>query len=607
MPSTSSPCSWTSIAARLRLGWRRVARSATLAALTTLAACGGGGGGSGGDGSSTAGGGGSSGGTTTTPVAQARALPAEYATRNAVNYAPFRSTVRDPAALTDAMVRQDLQLLAAGSFRLIRLFDSTDEVARRTLRVIRDDNLDIKVQLGVWIATGQDAANLAEIERGVALAREFSTSVVAVSVGNETMVSWSTNAVAPADMARYIRSVRDRVTQPVTTNDNWAFWASAPATILDEVDFVAMHSYPLADTVHNPGAWDWQQSGVAAPARAAAMMDAALARTQADYAAVRSHLDGLGRSARPVVIGETGWKAEVSSGEEQRAHPVNQKMMFDRLNAWTAQVRAGSAGPKAIFWFAAFDEPWKGADDKWGLFNVGRQARLAVQGLYPAAQWAPGSFTAADAVYYVPITNNPAVSASRYTLYADTVTAGEARPAQTPAWNAWENGTTGTAGEVSTAAAPADPTRSIEITPRPASWGWGLALTLPGSTDDLSGFAGTGRLNFSIRTTYPGTLEVGFLTGTAGAGSAYDVYLPLAPGQYGYRNDGTWCEVSIPVSAIAARGAMAFGMTDPAKSRLDLTKVSNPFVIADRYSVTGKAQGAGFTAPLQVDAIYWSK
>ena len=39
----------------------------------------------------------------------------------------------------------------------------------------------------------------------------------------------------------------------------------------------------------------------------------------------------------------------------------------------------------------------------------------------------------------------------------------------------------------------------------------------------------------------------------------------------------------------------------------DLTKVTNPFVIADRYAVTGKAQGSNITTKVQIDAIYWAK
>lgn len=127
------------------------------------------------------------------------------------------------------MIKQDLDLLVAGNFRLIRLFDSSDKVAKQTLKVIRDNSLDIKVMLGVWTASGNDSFNQAEIARAVALAKQYSDIVVALSVGNETMVSWSFNPLSVNQMAAYIKSVRSQVTQPVTTDDNWAFLRS-PAT-----------------------------------------------------------------------------------------------------------------------------------------------------------------------------------------------------------------------------------------------------------------------------------------------------------------------------------------------------------------------------------------
>ena len=535
-----------------------------------------------------------------------RLLSADFTSRKAVSYSPFRTANRETEVITAAQIRQDLELLVAGDFRLIRLFDSSDAVARQTLQVIRDNRLDIKVMLGIYIQGGGDAFNRAEVERGVALANSFSDIVLAVSVGNETMVSWSFNPVTPRAMADFIAGVRARITQPVTTDDNWAFYAGAPKIITDAIDFAAIHTYPLADSVFNPNLWDWRQADVPAASRAQAMMDAAIASAGRDYSAVRTYLDGLGLSAMPIVIGETGWKAVASGGENYRAHPVNQKMYLDRLAVWSAAGRAGS-GPKAIFYFEAFDEPWKGSDDKWGLFNVSRQARHAIQSLYPSAQWEPGAYTAADAVHYITVVGNPTISANRYSVYAETLTPLEARPVEAIAWNAWESGTTAFAPEVSGSSAPGDPSRSIEITPRPLVWGWGMTASLPSTSDDLSQFAAGGRLNFSIRTTYPGKIEVGFFTGAAADGTGYDVYLPIASGEYGYVNDGQWHSVSIPLTAIIARGAMAFGMTDPTKSRLDMTRVTTPFVIADRYAVTGKAQGTNNTTRIQIDAIYWSK
>ena len=531
----------------------------------------------------------------------ARPLPAEYISRKAVAYSPFRTANRDTETITSAMIKQDLDLLVAGNFKLLRLFDSSDAVSRQTLQVIKDNNLDIKVQLGVWVASGNETATQADIARGVVLANSFRDIVLAVSVGNECMVSWSFNPVTPTKMAGYLGQVRSAITQPVTTDDNYAFFAAAPTEILKAIDFVALHTYSILDSIHDPGSWDWQQASVTANARAAAMMDASIAKAIKDHDAARTYLDRIGYTTLPIVIGETGWKSVVTGGETYRAHPVNQKMYYDRLATW----RASAGAPKNIFYFEAFDEPWKGGDDGWGLFNVARKARYVVQGLYPSTIWEPGTYTLANALYYIPTAVNGAVTANRYTIYAEATAAGEARPSETLIWNAWQNGTTATAAEVSTTAS--EGTKSTQITPVPLSWGWGMTRSFQLASEDLSNFQAAGSLHFSIKTTYTGKIEVGFLTGTAANASLYDVYIAIGPGDYGYINDGNWQNVSIPISAIAAHGAMAFGMTDPTKSKLDLTMVTNPFVIADRYGVTGKANNANITTPILIDNIYWAK
>lgn len=570
-------------------GLQRARAATVLAFAVLLAACGGG-------------------GVIPVPgVDGVRPLGLEFTARKAVAYSPFRTSQKESdrasETITAAMVKQDLDLLVLGKFGLIRVFDSSDRVSKLILQVIKDNKIDIKMMLGIFIQRGDDAFNQAEMARGVALAKAFPDTVLSVSVGNETMVSWSFNPVSPALIAGYLKSVRSQITQPVTTDDNWAFFAhpateqNQPDAVLAAVDFVSMHSYALIDSITTPDKWNWQQTAVAPAGRAVAMMDAALAATTQDYTAVRSKLDGLGYKAMPIVIGETGWKAIASGSpaETFRAHPVNQKMYFDRL--------ATLAGPKSIVYFQAFDEPWKQADDKWGLFNVNRQARYVVQSLYDKALWEPGNYSAADALYYIPVLGNGVITANRYTLYADAVTAGEAKPTEAPVWNAWDSGQRAVAAD--TAGAPADLPTATEITPIPAVWGWGMTRALPTTADNLSNFEATGTLNFSIKTSYAGKIEVGFLTGSGS--SAYDVYLTLSPGQYGYANDGAWHAVAIPISEIKKAGAKAFGNENSATSVFDLSKVTNPFVIADRYAKTGKADGSAITTKLSVDGIYWAK
>eukprot|EP01034_Spumella_vulgaris_P023424 gene23424-29642_t len=486
---------------------------------------------------------------------------------------------------------------------------TTQVLPARVIKIIHDKKLDIKVQLGVWIQNGQDDLNKAEIVRGVKLANTYKDIVLAVSVGNETMVSWAFNPVTPALMGGYIKSVRDQITQPVTTNDNWAFFAkntgepNNPKSIVLAIDYVSMHTYPLADSIHSATKWNWKQAEVAANLRATAMMDAAIEAAKSDFSAVRSYLDGIGMTSLPIVIGETGWKSVASNNETSRAHPVNQKMFYERLNAWMSS--ATTSKPAVIFYFEAFDEPWKGSDDKWGLFNVERKAKYVIQDLYPSAIWETGTYAAADALYYIPTATNSTITASRYTVYSDVAVPGEAKTAVDPLWVGWESTPTAFSGSGPSGSAP-EGSNIREITPAPKEWGWGMIAALVGSSDDLSSFAATGKLNFSIMTTYPGSIEVGFLTGTADESSAYDVYKVLTPGSYGYNNNGAWHQVSIPISDIIPSGGIGYEM-DPTKSKLDLSKVTNPFVIADRYAKTGKPANTNSTVKIYIDNVYWSK
>jgi exo-beta-1,3-glucanase (GH17 family) len=537
------------------------------------------------------------------PAPEIRPLPADFFARKAVAYSPFRTATdsagRDTEVITPEMIKEDLDLLVAGGFGLIRLFDSSDKVARQTLQVIREHQLDLKMMLGIYVLSGDGAFSNAEIARGIKLANEYPDIVSAVSVGNEAMVYWSVNPIPANAMRNYILRVRDAVKQPVTTDDNWAFFAKSeifqqdPQPVLDAIDFVAMHTYPLLDTVFNPDLWDWQQLGVPENRRAVAMMDAALERARFEYDAVRTNLDRRGFTAMPIIIGETGWKAPTSF-HPMRTHPVNQKMYYDRLQAWKA---AGGTGPRNIVYFEAFDEPWKQGDDGWGLFNVQRQARFVVQGLFPdRSMWEPvdpsdddGIYTDNDAVYFIPPVINPAVTENRYLIYTETSTASDYVPTGL-VWDPFVK----TFWQPVANPAPGDGAESYEIDPRPEVWGWGMLYqSRDNVTANLSNFAG-GRLNFSLKTTYAGKLEIGISSQTE-AEDPVEAYVQIENGRYGYCNTGEWCAVSIPLQDFVA-----------VNPRIDLRMVLSRFVLADRYEFTGNAPNAS-PPKILMDGVYWSR
>jgi exo-beta-1,3-glucanase (GH17 family) len=500
--------------------------SLALAALL-VSACGGGGGATGGY----------------TPLAQSqtdrRALSAAFVSRPAVSYSPYRSSVTEAdlskEVITPANVLQDLKLIRASGIGVIRLFSSRG-FAETVLKVIRDNKLDLRVLLGAYpnpvTNAAAEADNQAELDRCIVLANAYADVVDAVSVGNEVMVTWSTHKIDVKVMAAYLQKVRNAIKQPVTTDDNWLFWAAVPKVIADVVDFASVHTYPLLDTFYDPTLWDWRLKSTATDQRASAMVTAAVNEAKRQFGEAQAAFDKLNLPDFPMIVGETGWTAvDVAGGPALafRAHPVNQKLYFDALQAWAAEGRrASSHGPKSVIYFQAFDEPWKGSDDGWGLFNTKRQARYVVQSLGSCGvtwECEPGSYTAASAVKWEAPVVNAAVSASRYALYSEASVAGEAR-ATGLRWDPF--GFTAYRDDNSTAA-PGDGALNFEITPNPQDYGWGLFLySGAGVTANLSGFA-TGRLNFSVKSdSYPGKIEVGISTDTEDR-DVQEAFIQIAP------------------------------------------------------------------------------
>jgi hypothetical protein len=337
-----------------------------------------------------------------------RPLPAIYQTGQAINYSPYR-TPGGPADLevpTDEQVLEDLGLLHTAGFDLLRLFGAappaTDVVSEKILRLAAENYPEMKFHLGVFlggVTSCSDTKNDGNISYLISKLSKY-PNVVAISIGNET--SFYSKFMPLACLESYIRTIRSQVTQPVTTDDDWTFFAGKssgggdrvevePDTILALIDFVAIHLYPISYSI-----WDWQQVDVpAGPERARAMMEESLvtAKSWFNDVATYQYRNAAGatvsiRDSLPMVIGETGWKSvqtnPASEIEQYAATEVNAKWYYDLLYGNPQQGYApwqGSAdGPLTIFWFEATDEAWKRTDDGWGLWDEARVARYALCG-----------------------------------------------------------------------------------------------------------------------------------------------------------------------------------------------------------------------------------
>jgi exo-beta-1,3-glucanase (GH17 family) len=347
-----------------------------------------------------------------------RTIPPDVLARKAICYSGYRANENPegspPTYPTEAEVTQDLQLLAQGGWTFLRLFDCGRH-ASATLQAIRDGHFDMKVMQGVWVygpASKADSSTQAEIQRCLALDAMYSDIVVAYSIGNETLDDWSDILTPVADLAGYIKQVRDQVLQPVTTDDMWPVFAllgdgsysyANVVQVIQQIDFIAVHTYPFLDAPYQ--SWDYRQTSTSqGPKRAAAMMAAAQAYNAGNVTAIHQALMPRGLD-RPVLIGETGWKTipYPNSYEVSLAHPVNQKMYYSTMESWVYGATKDSNSPLGVFYFELTDEPWKTGDDSWGLFDTNRKSKYVIwdefQNLKPAG--AP-AYTQADAVYYRP-------------------------------------------------------------------------------------------------------------------------------------------------------------------------------------------------------------
>ena len=293
---------------------------------------------------------------------------------NAVSYGPHRVGQRPggPSPSTE-QIREDLGIMLR-HWNLVRTYGATGPV-EQLLEIIREDRLDIRVMLGLWIAVeerrGEDGvviesfpevreANRREVEAGIRLAKEYADIVVAVCVGNETQVVWSAHRSPLEILIGYVRTVRAGTELPVTVADDYNFWNKPEShTLAPELDFIVMHAHPMWNGVLADDALEW---------------------TRDTYRAIQAeHPDRL------VVYGETGWATRKHTEGEQarliegRPGEAEQAAFFDAVTSWAERERV------TVFWFEAFDENWKGGEHPdevekhWGLYRADRTPKLAVR------------------------------------------------------------------------------------------------------------------------------------------------------------------------------------------------------------------------------------
>jgi len=347
--------------------------------------------------------------TTTTIMAQDILGNPDYL---AISYGGYRQKSRDIQP-TIAPLKEDMLIMSAMGIKVLRTYNTKLAHATNVIKAIRelkdaDPEFEMYVMLGAWIDCAgawtehpnhdaeDEAANAAEIERAVNLAKAYPDIVKVIAVGNEAMVKWAASYyVQPWVILKWVNHLQELKASGelptglwITSSDNFASWGGGGAEyhvedlnkLIRAVDFISMHTYPMHDTHYNPSFWGVAETETDLPKleQIAAAMDRAADYARTQYDSVAAYMKGLGVD-KPIHIGETGW-ASVSTGYygPKGSHATDEykeALYYQRMREWTREEGM------ACFYFEAFDEPWKdamnprGSENHFGLFTVDGQAK----------------------------------------------------------------------------------------------------------------------------------------------------------------------------------------------------------------------------------------
>jgi exo-beta-1,3-glucanase (GH17 family) len=339
----------------------------------------------------------------------------------AISYGGYRATSREVQP-TIEQLKEDMLILSAMGIRILRTYNVQLPHASNVLAAIRelkeaDPDFEMYVMLGAWIDcknawtelppdhNQESEQNAGEIDRAVALAKQYPDIVKVIAVGNEAMVKWAAAYfVQPGVILKWVRHLQQLKASGelpadlwITSSDNFASWGGGGSEyhvedlneLIRTVDFISLHTYPMHDTHYNPVFWGVREdeAGSSDEEKIAAAMLRAKEYAMSQYQAVVDYVRGLDVDI-PIHIGETGWASRANghygANGSRACDEYKEGLYYQHMREWTQ-----GAGI-ACFYFEAFDEPWKdaqhpnGSENHFGLINLEGQAKYALWDLVDA-------------------------------------------------------------------------------------------------------------------------------------------------------------------------------------------------------------------------------
>ena len=338
----------------------------------------------------------------------------------AICYGGYRATTRQVQP-SIAELKEDLKILSAMGIKLIRTYNVQVALphAANVLKAIAElkkeqPDFQMYVMLGAWIdcknAWTQHAPNheveseenAGEIDRAVALAKQYPDIIKIIAVGNEAMVRWATSYfVRPKVILKWVnhlQKLKEEGELPkalwITSSDDFSSWGGGDRSyrtanlekLIHAVDYVSMHTYPMHNTHYHPEFWlvPTTENNLTESEKVEYAMLRAQKFAITQYRDVKAYVHSLCPD-KPVHIGETGW-ATVSNGfygktGSRATDEYKSGRYYELMREWTAKEHI------SCFYFEAFDEQWKdatnpqGSENHFGLINLQGEAKYAIWNL----------------------------------------------------------------------------------------------------------------------------------------------------------------------------------------------------------------------------------
>ena len=330
----------------------------------------------------------------------------------AISYGGYRERTRDvQPSIDDA--KEDMRILHAAGFRILRTYDTHLDLAKNTLEAIKqikteDPSFEMYVMLGAWITAANPNTdnvihnqedydfNKYEIDETVRLANLYPDIVKVIAVGNEAMVHWATSYFVTPDIilkwVNYLQGLKKTNQLPenlwITSSDDFSSWGGGGAEyhtnelneLIQAVDFISMHTYPFHNTHYNPYFWQYSDT-TDQEKQINELMQNAKNFAKDQFLAVRKYIDTIDKT-KSIHIGETGWATVdtylYGTTGSRAADEYKQAIYFKHMQDLCNELSI------SCFYFSAFDEPWKdyanidGSENHFGLFTVDGRAKYAL-------------------------------------------------------------------------------------------------------------------------------------------------------------------------------------------------------------------------------------